>query len=287
MKPFALWLGGTIALLGLSSCYSAADHSQLDDLSSQLTTVSFNLHPEGLDLDMLSRANGTLGVPQEVIVFDCYQGTNTYQVFDDISNVNLPLHDGTHDLYFVASVLPSTARSSGSLIVKWANDGTMKAVWAKHYQLTVTEGTSFEDILLPLVVSAARFETYDCMSTDVKAWRIEAPDASTMLDLKTMQAYAGSNAEGYSQTQTVSLANPSRAAFNVYTFVPASGSIGDITFSFYSDAEATQELSSRVVSDVQVRAGYRSNYKGWLFSSGYNVPLTYETDWLGTDEYEF
>lgn len=290
MKSLGLCFAA-LSMLTLSSCYYADEES----LPGSDPSVKFIISYEGIDLaTMGTRASSApaLGKPADLLVLDVYESGTAAQktkpyTFTSLSSVDLPLSYGKHDLYFVAAVQKGTQYDMNNLTVSWPNDGTLKAVWAYHYQITVDLETTFEDITLPLVVADVRILTLDKMPSTLSLAKIEAPDVCSVLDLKTMQGLSDDN--GYLRELNVQQAASNGLSFslNVYTFVPADASVGDLHVAFYSDAEGATESFSKDLEDVPVTIGYVSNYTGYFFSAGINVPLQTTTDWLGVNEYTF
>ena len=279
MKQFAFLV---IASLAFTSCYHAED-SVLDTSSRD---VNFRIQVEGLTQEALTRASTpALDTPTKLLILDRCGTTVTNYVKTSFNDLSLPLKLGVHDLYFVATPKDWASFSSDDLTVTWPNDGTMKAVWAYHYQLDVVSETTFEDLVLPLAVADVRLGTLDKLPAQVQMATVEAPDVSTVLDLTTMTAGGG---DGYTRTINVA-ANAGKNAFavNIYTFVPESSTVGDISLAFYSDTDLTSEVASRDISGVQVKAGYVSNYTGYFFTDGLSIPVTYTTEWLGVDNYSY
>lgn len=274
-KYFALC---SISLLALTSCYHAQEAADLAEESM----VTFNLKLDGVEQGDLTRA---LAAPTNVLVLDSYKGAVTATTKSSLASISLPLQYGLHDLYFVAATNVWSAYSTNDLTVGWEGDGSLKTVWAYHYQLDVETGTVFEDINLPLVVADVLVKTLDKMPATVSVATVEAPGISSVLDLTTMQA---SSANGLNRKLDVKAgAGSSIFSANLYTFVPESGKVGDITVAFYSNADATGEIASRTLSAVPVSAGFISQYSGYFFSDGLTIPVTYTTDWLGTNEYTY
>lgn len=276
-KTTAIW---AVACLALTSCYE----TELIDAND----VTFHLSVEGLTQEQLTRAGETpeLKTPTNILVLDLHAGRVTPTVKSSLAAVTMPLQYGVHDLYFVASPVAWSSYSADNLTVTWPNDGSMTAVWAYHYQIEVDEETSFEDIELPLVVADVRVKTLDKMPANTAVALIEAPDVRSTLDLETMRAVASS--DGFTRQIDVSgRAGAYGFTSNIYTFVPSSGKVGDISITFYSDQQKTAEIATRTLSAVPVTAGYVSNYSGYFFSDGISIPISYTTDWLGTYEFSY
>lgn len=269
-----------ILSLAFSSCYHSNESSVLGDES----VVTFNLVADGLSQSSLTRADDApaLDNPTNILVLDSFDGEVKATTFSSLSSVVLPLKYGLHNLYFVAAPVAWSAYSTTNLTATWANDGTMKAVWGYYYQIEVDETTTFEDIILPLVVADVRIKTLDIISSGAVAAKFEAPDISTILDLSTMKA--AQTANGLDRKLNISAAaGKSKFVSNNYTFVPSSGKVGDIKLAFYSDTDCNTEIVSRTFDGVPVSEGYVTSYEGYFFTDGISIPLTHTTSWLGTN----
>lgn len=265
-----------------TSCYEGAN----DMAASNEQIVTFEISCNGLSQESMTRAN-TLTEPTQLLIFDCCNGSTTVTQKDAVTSVSMPLKDGTHDLYFMAASKACKSYDKDALTVSWPNNvsGYMSTVWACHYQIIVSEGTSFEEIELPLVVADVRVSSNDGLPTNLGKVSVEAPGVSTTLDLATMKAVAG---EGVNFDIAVPASQyGKRFSLNIYTFVPEAGSVGDIAITMYDKTDNTTEISSRTLSAVPVTAGYVSDYTGYFFSSGISIPLSHTSDWLGRNEYDF
>lgn len=269
--------------LAMTSCYHAEDELS----SATMAEVKFNVEVEGLTHQQLTRGASLpdLKAPTHVLVLDRYNGEVKSYEKETLEGLSLSLSYGIHDLYFVAAPEAWTSYSISDLTVTWPNTGAMKAVWAYYYQLDVVEGTEFEEIELPLAVAAVRLATLDMIPSTARKATIEAPDISTVLDLSTMQAAATSTA-GFNRQ--INVAGVTTAfSTSIFTFVPASGNVGDIKMAFYSDDAMTTDLAEHTFENVPVAAGYVSNYTGYFFSDGLSIPVSYSSSWLGSNDYSY
>ena len=276
------------AALLLTSCYHAHDELSMVDE----TRVSFDLALEGLSQESMTRAERKMPVltpPTKLLIIDDFGGDVSSMVKTSLDAITVPLKHGKHDLYFVATAANGAVFDKPTMTIAWPKDGKLKDVWTLHYQITVDESTTFEQLVLQLAMADVRVSTYDMIPTGVTTARIEAPDFCTGLDLKTMQGFVTEGtANPLSITYNVaSYAGSNTFAANVYTFVPASGTVGDLTVGFYADAECTTERKSRVLSDIKVTCGYVSFYEGYFFGDGVTIPIRYTDAWLGANEYAY
>lgn len=274
-----LWF--LLSTMALTSCYQASD-TMSDNADARI--VNFDLTCSGIEQESLTRA---LKEPVQLLVFDSCNGVVTVTEKESFSSLALPLRDGLHDLYFMAASRQCQSYDKDQLTVTWPNNltGYMNVVWAYHYQLNVSEGTIFEEIELPLVVADVKVNTIDNLPNNAGTLAIEAPEACTTLDLTTMQG-TGTTGVNY-RINIGSDALGKRLSVNIYTFVPESGTVGDIALTMYDRTNTTTEISSRTISAVPVNRGYISDYSGYFFSEGISIPLSHSQDWLGTHEYGY
>lgn len=282
MRKLALSLLAVSSLV-LASCYHAED-----DLSpATIADVKFNIEVEGLTSQQITRAGSlpSLQAPEHVLVLDKHDGKTDSFEKTSLDGLTLSLSYGMHDLYFVAAPEAWSSYNAEALTVAWPNNGSMKAVWAYHYQLDVVEGTEFEDLVLPLAVAAVRIATLDKIPSTARKAAIEAPDVCSVLDLDKMQA-ATTQAGGFVRNITVAGVTTAFST-NIFTFVPAAGNVGDIKMAFYTDDNMTADLAEHTFETVPVAAGYVSNYTGYFFSEGLPIPVSYSSSWLGSNDYSY
>ena len=270
------------SVLFASTIFSSCYHDSEVDLLDGNKYVTFNLNLDGVEQSSMTRA---IDEPKNLLVIDKLGDKVTTSIKNSLAAFGMPLEYGKHDIYFVAADQIWTSFSTADLTVTWTTDRTaLSYTWAYHLSIEVDENTSVEDITLPLVIANVQLKTLDKIPSDVSTMTIEAPGLSKVFDLKTMSGVESENDINYSFDVT-EYAGSKSINFNLYTFVPTSGFVGDIVLTAL-DTDS-KEVASKTFEQVPVQAGYISLYSGYFFSDGVSFPLSYSEDWTGTNNYGY
>jgi len=264
--------------LAFASCYQNSD----EELSVNNKVVTFNLELDGVEQTSMTRA---IKEPSSLLVIDKLGDKVTTSIKNSLAAFGLPLDYGTHDIYFVAAENVWSSFSTADLTVTWPTDRTaLSYTWAYHLNIEVNENTTIEDITLPLVIANVQVKTLDKLPANVSTMTIEAPGLSKVFDLKTMSGVESETDINYSYN-VAQYAGSKTIAFNLFTFVPSSGYVGDIVLTALDSNNS--EIAAKTLNEVQVQAGYISLYSGYFFSDGVSFPLSYSDDWTGTNNYGY
>ncbi len=264
--------------LALASCYQNSD----EELSVNNKVVTFNLELDGVEQASMTRA---IDEPKNLLIIDKLGDKVTTSIKNSLAAFGMPLDYGKHDIYFVAADQIWSSFSTADLTVTWPTDRTaLSYTWAYHLSIEVDENTSVEDITLPLVIANVQLKTLDKIPAEVPTMTIEAPGLSKVFDLKTMSGVESESDINYSYNVT-QYAGSKSINFNLYTFVPASGFVGDIVLTALGSNN--NEIAAKTFEQVPVQAGYISLYSGYFFSDGVSFPLSYTDDWMGTNNYGY
>lgn len=263
-----------------TSCYQAEDTSWSDSTSD----VMFSFNADGIEKQSQTRA---LTAPTNLLIVDSCGGKVTSKELTSLEDVDLSLDYGEHSLYFVAAVAKWSSFNTSSLTVEWSKSElrSLKCVWGCRLSLTVDANTGQQNVNLPLLSGMLKVTSLDKCPTNASSIVIDAPQLCHGLDLSTMQGYHIDNSV---ETDTVALTSSAADRtlnLGLYSLVPSSGSIGDISLSPYSSSNT--EINCVTLNEVPIQAGYVSSYTGYLFTNGIATTITYTTDWLGTTEYKF
>lgn len=278
MKTFPLFA----AMLLLTACYQSSDEALVDETSK---TVLFRVEAFGVQQDALTRGAMT---PSKLLIIDTYNGKADTYTQESLAEVPIPLTYGQHNIYFVASSTAWNTVDKEALTVAWANTrGSMEYVWAKKLSLEVSSSTGAQEVVLPLISADVRVTTLDGMPTNLGDVGIEAPDLCHGLNLSDMTGYSLGVTTSYS-IDCRSVANGTRTlTTNIYTLVPSSKSVGDITLTAYDATTTTTEIASHILNDVPVAPGYVSSYTGYFFSDGVAISFSYADQWNGVNDYDY
>ena len=266
---------------------TAASCSNEDDSTGK--QVSFHFTADGVEKSPMTRTS--LAEPGNLLVLDYFGSTVTPYQQQSLAELSLPLEYGEHTLYFVAATNRWTDYDSGARTIWWDAERTsLSTVWAYCLNLTVESGTTVQEIQLPLVVADVVLASYDCFPADMGNLRGEAPDICRGLDLNTMTGFLTDTP--YDYTFDCSAYIGKRMTLDIYTFIPhtaegASANVGDVVVTAYSATDPTKELNTKTVDSVPVTVAYRTRCSAYYFSNGISVPLSYASDWLGTNNYAY
>lgn len=227
-----------------SSCYRDSDENLLD--GNKYVTFNFNL--DGVEQNSMTRA---IDEPGNLLVIDKFGDEIKTTIKNSLAAFGLPLDYGTHDIYFVAAENVWSSFSTADLTVTWSTDRTaLSYTWAYHLSIEVDENTTIEDITLPLVMANVQVKTLDKLPANVSTMTIEAPGLSKVFDLKTMSGVESETDINYSYNVT-QFAGSKTIAFNLFTFVPSSGYVGDIVLTALDSNNS--EIAAKTLNEVQGR----------------------------------
>ncbi len=270
------------SVLFASTIFSSCYHDSEVELLDGNKYVTFNLNLDGVEQTTMTRA---IDEPKNLLVIDKLGDKFTTSIKNSLAAFGMPLDYGKHDIYFVAADQIWSSFSTADLTVTWPIDRTaLSYTWAYHLSIEVDENTSVEDITLPLVIANVQIKTLDKIPAEVSTMTIEAPGLSKVFDLKTLSGVESESDINYSYDVT-QYAGSKSINFNLHTFVPASGFVGDIVLTAL-DSES-REVAAKTFEQVPVQAGYISLYSGYFFSDGVSFPLSYTEDWTGTNNYGY
>lgn len=270
------------SVLLTSTIFTSCYHDSEVDLLDGNKYVTFNLNLDGVEQTSMTRA---IDEPKNLLVIDKLGDKVTTSIKNSLASFSMPLEYGAHDIYFVAADKVWSSFSTADLTVTWTTDRTaLSYTWAYHLSIEVDENTSVEDITLPLVIANVQIKTLDKIPSDVSTMTIEAPGLSKVFDLKTMSGVESESDINYSFDVT-GFAGSKTINFNLYTFAPSSGFVGDIVLTALGSDN--NEITARTFEQVPVQAGYISLYSGYFFSDGVSFPLSYNDDWTGTNNYGY
>lgn len=278
MKIFLLSVTVVISLT-LASCY----HSSEDVLATNEKYVTFSLNAVGTEQSSLTRV---ITEPNHLLIIDKFDDKITTDEKTSLADFAMPLDYGKHEIYFVAATNAWESYSTEDLTVTWpsAHFG-LGRVWAYHLTLEVNQNTNVEEITLPLVVSLVRLESLDNIAENVSSVSYDNSDLCKGLDLSTMSGFVTESSVKNTFNIPAESVGVKTLILNIYTFVPTSGCVGDISiFAYDSDSK---EVATKTLNAVPVQKGYVSLYKGYFFSDGVILPLSYDEDWTGTNTYKY
>lgn len=278
------------ALVLLLAACDSRDVTSLDP--SKTREITFSMETIQADgITPMKAPTRSISAPTYLLVLDELNGSivsaNTVERSTDaLNSLTMNLTYGTHTLYFVACRSSYASFNTSDMTVTWGGtDHKLNYVWAAKKVIEVDESTAaVEAIVLDLAVSQIQVQCNDAFPANTGDMLIQASAACWTLNLRTLQGVAG---EVESTADASSLAGQTAKSLGLFTFVPASGNIGDVTLTVYNNAATPQALATHTLDDVPVRVGYVSHYTGLFFSHDQSFSFSYENAWKGTDEYTY
>lgn len=264
---------------------TSLDPSKTREITFSMETIQFS---GSTPMRTPTRA---VSAPTYLLVLDELNGSivsaNTVErTVDALTPLTMNLTYGDHTLYFLACKNSYASFNTTDMTVTWGGaEHKLNYVWVAKKVIHVDESTAAADaITLDLAVAQVQVQCNDAFPANTGNMRIQAPTACWTLNLRTLQGVAG---EVVSTADASSFANQTEKALALFTFVPASGNIGDMTLTVYNNAATPQVLATHTLEDVPVKLGYISHYTGLFFSHDKSFSFSYENEWRGTDEYTY
>ena len=277
------------AVVLLMTACDSQDVTSLD--SSKTREITFSMETIQFDGSTPMRApTRAISAPTYLLVLDELNGSivsaNTVErTVDALTPLTMNLTYGDHTLYFLACKNSYASFNTTDMTVSWDADHKLNYVWVAKKVIHVDESTAAaEAVTLDLAVAQVQVQCNDAFPANTGNMRIQAPTACWTLNLRTLQGVAG---EVVSTANASTFAGQTGMALALFTFVPASGNIGDMTLTVYNNAATPQALATHTLEDVPVKLGYISHYTGLFFSRGQSFSFSYENDWKGVDEYTY
>ena len=284
----------TMALLAAILLLSACDKQDVaspDASKTREVTFKINALESGGQTPMRAPTRA-IAAPTYLLVLDEFGGSivagNTVErTTDALENLTLSLTYGQHTLYFVAAKNCYDSYNTTAMTATWTGnaDHKLNYVWATKVVLDVNENTpANQAVTLALAVAQVQVQCNDAFPANTGNMAVTAETGSWTLNLRTLQ---GVTSEVSTTANVSSYAGQTGKTMGFFTFIPASGNIGDLTITVYNNAQTPEELASHTLEDVPVRLGYVSHYAGLFFSRNQPFSFTFEDDWKGTDEYTY
>ena len=186
----------------------------------------------------------------------------------------------TYTLYAVAHKADGATLSDG--VITFAND---KVPPARYYSTTFPPATTTNlSCLMQRIVAQFRIETTDAVPAAAKKIQITIDDVFDRWSVAT----GGTHQADRTYTINInSTAQDGTVAINVFAIVTDTQTTHTVTVTALDENDAEVQ-SARVFSDVPLRNGYRTTYRGALFiDTGFAGTFTVENDWNEYDVVNF
>ena len=182
----------------------------------------------------------------------------------------------TYTVYACAHKAAGAATLSNG-VVSWPDD---KLTHSFFYSQTFSPATTTTlNCLMERIVGNFRLEITDAVPADVARMTVDVGVSPTRWNV------GGFGENAVSRVSSLTPAVGSSPALSVFLLASSEEEKRDITVTAYDASDAV--VQQRVFSDVPIRAGYRSTYRGAFFTSGV-VTMTFTTnDWMDYETVEF
>lgn len=187
----------------------------------------------------------------------------------------------TYTLYAVGHKAAGPATLADGIIT-FSDD---KVTHAMYYSTTFTPATTTNlSCLMQRIVAQFRIETTDAVPDAAKKIQIAIDD---VFDRWSITAGGTHQVNRVSTVAITSTANDGTVAINVFAIVTDTQTTHTVTVTAIDENDAEVQ-SARVFSDVPLRNGYRTTYRGALFiDTGFAGTFTVENDWNEYDVVNF
>ena len=186
----------------------------------------------------------------------------------------------TYTLYAIGHKADGATLSDG--VISFTDD---KVTHAMYYSTTFTPATTTNlSCLMQRIVAQFRIETTDAVPDAAKKIQITIDD---VFDRWSITAGGTHQVNRVSTVAITSTANDGTVAINVFAIVTDTQTTHTVTVTAIDENDAEVQ-SARVFSDVPLRNGYRTTYRGALFiDTGFAGTFTVENDWNEYDVVNF
>lgn len=306
-KILVFFFSAMAACLSLQSCYQSAD--TLIDAKTEVSgtkSVTFQFNPFEMSQSPLDEETRAITAkPTTLLVVDVMEGEvkgvtqlstasveGMEQVDDVLSDLTLDLEYGDHTLYILAASRVYESFDADQLLVSWGQSGAaLGYTWAQKINLSVSNQSSSEkSVSLPLVIGAVTLKCLDAQDPDIKKMSVSGQDICWSLDLSTMKGLPLESGVALSFAYDPASGFGKDKMFSVFSFEPtvtggATPTVGTVTFTALRADNSV--IASHALSNVPLRAGYRTLYEGLFYSSSTGFSLTLADDWSGTYNYTY
>ena len=278
MKQYVLM---ALVVIALTACNSG---DMLEDDSSKTVAMTFNVQGDfTLTTHDFTRALTADGKDMtDVWVMD-YVGTQCQQTIHqqagdiDFGTPTIELGMGTHHLYFVASRGVTPTVDNDAKTITWA---TVRDTFWKHYELTVTGGTSggSRAVSLDRVVTKLKVVFSDAIPTGAAKFEVTPASWYYGIDYTTGEPSEAT----VNGTITVNIPSSEigvvNEAVSIFGFSSATEWATDIALNCKKNDDTM--LGSATITSAPFVRNRVSEYTGQLFGENGSMTLSLNTDWI-------
>jgi len=282
MKFYAL---AVVALAALTAC---TNDGAGEVLNNETAEVRMTFSP--YDVEPMTRANSASGLTRAAVAdyatrLDVwiYEGGSEVQEVhqqstdEGFASLSVRLEKAkTYTVYAVAHKAAGAATLSNG-VVSWPDD---KVTHSFFYSQTFSPATTTTlNCLMERIVGNFRLEIADKVPEGVARMTVDIGVSPTRWNV------AGYGENAVSLVSSFTPAFGSSPTLSVFLLAGSEEEKRNITVTAYDGEDAI--VQQRVFTDVPIRAGYRSTYRGAFFTSGV-VTMTFTTnDWMDYETVDF
>ena len=182
----------------------------------------------------------------------------------------------TYTVYACAHKAGGAATLSNG-VVSWPDDKVTHSFF--YSQTFIPSTTTTLNCLMERIVGNFRLEITDAVPADAVRLTIDMGESPTRWDV------GGFGVNAVSRVSSFPLTAGSTPTVSVFLIAGGDEEKRDITVTAYDDTDAV--VQQRVFSDVPIRAGYRSTYRGAFFTEADEVMTFTVNDWMDYETVEF
>ena len=182
----------------------------------------------------------------------------------------------TYTVYAVAHKAVGTATLSNG-VVSWPDDKVTHSFFCSQTFSPAT--TTTLNCLMERVVGNFRLEITDAVPADVARMTVDMGVSPTRWNV------AGYGENAVSRLSSFTPAVGSSPTLSVFLLAGSEEEKRDITVTAYDASDAV--VQQRVFTDVPIKAGYRSTYRGAFFTGADEVMTFTVNDWMDYETVEF
>lgn len=285
----------TLSVVALATLTACTNDGAGEVLNHETTEVRMTFSP--YDVKPMTRANSASGLTRaddvtraavadyatrlDVWIYDGeteVQAVHQQSTDEGFASLSVRLEKSkTYTVYACAHKAAGAATLSNG-VVSWPDD---KVTHSFFYSQTFSPATTTTlSCLMERIVGNFRMEITDAVPADVVRLTIDMGESPTRWDV------GGFGTNAVSRVSSIPLTAGSTPTASV--FIIADGDDEEnynITVTAYDGEDAV--VQQRVFSDVPIRAGYRSTYRGAFFTSG-AVTMTFTTNgWMDYETVDF
>ena len=271
------------ALLILALCLTACGSDDMETVDSEKVAVTFNVSGDfTLSTHDFTRALTADGKDMtDVWVWD-YVGTECQQTVHqtsgdaDFGTPTMELGMGTHHLYFVASRGVTPTVDNDAKTITWA---TVRDTFWKHYELTITAGTSSGSraVALDRVVTKLRVVFSDAIPTGAATFNVTPASWYYGMNYQTGEPSEAT----VNGTITVNIPSSDIGVVNEAVSIFGFSSATEWTTDVAVDCKKSDDtvMGSATIAAAPFVRNRVSEYTGPLFGDNGSMTLSLNTDW--------